>query len=75
MIARARPQLFRNWQPLKRAAQIRTYAVRTEAGGNLIYEEKGGARIYTLNRPKALNAITGEMFHSLNDTIKVSCRT
>lgn len=42
----------------------------TEA--SVLYESSGGARIYKLNRPKALNSLNQEMITSLTDKIKVS---
>lgn len=36
-----------------------------------MYESSGGARIYKLNRPKALNSLNHEMITSLSEKIKV----
>jgi 3-hydroxyisobutyryl-CoA hydrolase len=38
---------------------------------SILYESSGGARIYKLNRPKALNSLHHEMITSLADKIKV----
>lgn len=70
---RHRAQLVRHvWRQLPLAVRAQQYATQAAAGGDLLYEERGGARLFTLNRPKALNAISGEMFYSLIDTLGVS---
>lgn len=71
-LLRPRPHVFRHVRSSLLAAHVRHNPTREVCDGNLIYEERGGARIFTLNRPKQLNAISGEMFHSLIDTIGVS---
>jgi 3-hydroxyisobutyryl-CoA hydrolase len=38
---------------------------------SILYESTGGARVYKLNRPKALNSLNHEMISSLADKIKV----
>jgi len=39
---------------------------------SVLYESAGVARIYKLNRPKALNSLNHEMITSLAENIKVS---
>jgi len=39
---------------------------------SILYESAGVARIYKLNRPKALNSLNHEMITSLAENIKVS---
>lgn len=39
---------------------------------SILYESAGVARIYKLNRPKALNSLNYEMITSLAENIKVS---
>jgi 3-hydroxyisobutyryl-CoA hydrolase len=39
---------------------------------SILYESSGVARIYKLNRPKALNSLNHEMITSLSENIKVS---
>ena len=39
---------------------------------SILYESSGGARVYKLNRPKALNSLNHEMITSLAEKIKVS---
>lgn len=71
-LLRPRPHVFRHVRSSLLATHVRHNSTREVCNGELIYEERGGARIFTLNRPKQLNAISGEMFHSLIDTIGVS---
>ena len=42
---------------------------------SILYESAGVARIYKLNRPKALNSLNHEMITSLAENIKVSIDT
>lgn len=74
-LLRPRPHALRGVRTPLVAASVRhssaSSTTREVCGGDLIYEERDGARIFTLNRPKQLNAISGEMFHSLIDTIGV----
>lgn len=39
---------------------------------SVLYESTGGARLYKLNRPKALNSLNHEMISSLTEKIRVS---
>lgn len=38
----------------------------------IVVEERGSTRIYTLNRPKALNALSHDMFLTLSSNADVS---
>lgn len=71
-LLRPRPHAFRHVRSSLLATHVRHNSTREVCNGELIYEERGGARVFTLNRPKQLNAISGDMFHSLIDTIGVS---
>ena len=44
----------------------------TDCQPSVKYQSEGAARIYTLNRPKALNALNHEMITSLSKKINVS---
>lgn len=39
---------------------------------NIVIEEKGAARLYTLDRPKSLNALSHDMFVGLSGKADVS---
>ena len=45
------------------------------ADQSILYESAGVARIYKLNRPKALNSLNHEMITSLAENIKVGAQS
>jgi len=63
-----------NVQYFKNLHSVRTMSSESYVEDDVLFEEKNGARIIILNRPKALNALNLSMINKIYPKIKVCCQ-